>query len=211
MLVAIDGPAGAGKSSVARAAAVALGATYLDTGAMYRCVALARLRDPEVDASALEIGFDGPRVLLDGVDVSAAIRDPAVSEHASVVAADARIRALLLSRQRALIEHGNWVAEGRDIGTVVAPEAELKIFLTADPAERARRRAEQTGRDVDAVLEEQTMRDARDSGREIAPLTAAVDAVCLDTTGLTLEQVVDRIVTLSGAATDKSASAEARA
>jgi cytidylate kinase len=196
MLVAIDGPAGAGKSTVARAVARALGFTYLDTGAMYRCVALARLRDPAIDAAALAIGV-GERVTLGGEDGTEAIRAAEVTAQASVVATDPSVRAAMVERQRALIATGDWVAEGRDIGTVVAPEAELKIFLDADPAERARRRAEQTGRPVDEILAEQEIRDARDRERRTSPLVSAPDALPLDTTGLTLPEVVDRIVTLT--------------
>jgi cytidylate kinase len=196
MLVAIDGPAGAGKSTVARAVAQALGFTYLDTGAMYRCVALARLRDPLADPAALAIDV-GDHVTLDGEDVTEAIRAPEVTEAASRVAADPAVRAALVPRQRALIGAGDWVAEGRDIGTVVAPAAELKIFLDASPQERARRRAEQSGRAVGEVLAEQEDRDARDRGRETSPLAPAPDAIPLDTTGLSLPEVVDRIVTLT--------------
>src|SRR3954467_8555336 len=134
MLVAIDGPAGAGKSTVARAVARALGFTYLDSGALYRAVALSGASDP----SDLDIRFDGDRVLLDGQDVSAAIRTPEISQEASRRAADPTARAALLDKQRALIAGGDWVAEGRDIGTVVAPDAELKVWLTADEDERAR-------------------------------------------------------------------------
>jgi cytidylate kinase len=210
MLVAIDGPAGAGKSTVARAAAAALGATYLDTGAMYRCVALARLRDPQADPAALVIELVGERVLLGGEDVSAAIREPQVTEAASRVAADPAVRAALVARQRALLAAGDWVAEGRDIGTVVAPHAELKIFLTADPRERARRRADQTGRPLDDVLAEQQHRDDRDATREVSPLEAAADAMTLDTTGLTLAEVVDRIVALAAGARRSGAASEAR-
>lgn len=208
MLVAIDGPAGAGKSTVARAAAAALGATYLDTGAMYRCVALARLRDPGADPAALDIGFDGDRVLLGGEDVSTAIREPAVTEAASHVAVDPAVRAAMVERQRALLAAGDWVVEGRDIGTVVAPHAELKVFLTADPRERARRRAEQTGRPVDEILAEQGVRDERDATREASPLTAADDAISLDTTGRTLAEVVDRIVSLVSDAVRTGATVE---
>lgn len=193
MLVAIDGPAGAGKSTVARAVADALGFTYLDTGAMYRCVALARLRDPGADAAALAIEV-GEAVTLDGEDVTAAIRAPEVTDAASRVAADPAVRAAMVARQRTLIGTGDWVAEGRDIGTVVAPDAELKVFLDASPQERARRRALQAGRDEAEVLAEQEERDARDRGRETSPLDCAADAMLLDTTGLTLPEVVDRIV-----------------
>lgn len=195
MIVAIDGPAGAGKSTVARAAADALGFTYLDTGAMYRCAALASLRDPHADVAALQISV-GERVLLGGEDVTDAIREPQVSDAASRVAADPDVRAALVSLQRDLLGTGDWVAEGRDIGTVVAPHAELKLFLTADPQERARRRAAQTGQTLDVVLAEQNERDARDRERDASPLTATADSVFLDTSGETLQEVVDRIVRL---------------
>jgi CMP/dCMP kinase len=189
MLVAIDGPAGAGKSTVARAVAQALGFTYLDSGALYRAVALSGARDP----STLEIRFEGDRVLLDGKDVSDAIRTPQISLEASRRAADPDVRAALLEKQRALIASGDWVAEGRDIGTVVAPDAELKVWLTAEQDERARRR----GVPVAEVRE----RDARDAGREHSPMVAAVDAIDVDTTGLDVDDVVARIVELVGART----------
>jgi cytidylate kinase len=197
MLIAIDGPAGAGKSTVARAVADALGFTYLDTGAMYRCIALAELRgagDPL--ACAIELG---DTVTLDGEDVSAAIRTPQVSERASHVAARPEVRAHLVDLQRSMIAGGDYVAEGRDIGTVVAPDAELKVFLTASPEERARRRAEQLGVDVASVLADQRERDTRDTTREHSPLQPADDAVLVDTTGLSIDEVVARIVGLVGA------------
>ena len=187
MLVAIDGPAGAGKSTVARAVARALGFTYLDSGAMYRAVALAGDRDP----ASLDIGFDGDRVLLDGEDVTDAIRTHEVSRAASERATDPAVRAAMVAKQRALIASGDWVAEGRDIGTVVAPDARVKVWLTADEAERARRR----GQPVDEVRE----RDTRDAGRDISPMLPAADAVEVDTTGLTIDEVVDRIVALVSA------------
>jgi cytidylate kinase len=198
MVIAIDGPAGAGKSTVARAVAERLGYTYLDTGAMYRCVALAvteRGGEPAVVAEAAEIELD-ERVRLDGRDVTEAIRTPAVSEASSRVSADIGVRMALVRKQQALLQQGDWVAEGRDIGTVVAPDAEVKVFLTASPEERARRRAEQEGRIVDDVLAEQRERDARDEGRAHSPLKAADDAVDLDTTGLDIDEVVARIVAL---------------
>jgi cytidylate kinase len=196
MLIAIDGPAGAGKSTVARAVAAALGFTYLDSGAMYRCIALAQLRGAP-DPLACAIGLDGDAVTLDGADVSAAIRTPEVSALASEVAARPAVREALVERQRDLIAGGDYVAEGRDIGTVVAPDAELKVFLTASPAERARRRAVQLGADAGTVLREQTLRDERDATREHSPLAAAADSIEVDTTGLEVEQVVARIVDLA--------------
>ncbi len=151
MLIAIDGPAGAGKSTVARAVADALGFTYLDSGAMYRCVALAQLRGaPDPLACAIDLA-DG-HVMLDGEDVTAAIRTPEVSELASQLAARPEVRGHLVALQRAMIREGDYVAEGRDIGTVVAPDAELKVFLTASPEERARRRAALSGRQRDGAV-----------------------------------------------------------
>jgi cytidylate kinase len=197
MLIAIDGPAGAGKSTVARAVAEALGFTYLDTGAMYRAVALADLRGAP-DPTACAIGFDGG-VTLDGEDVSGLIRTPRVSARASELAARPEVRAALVELQRELIAAGDYVAEGRDIGTVVAPDAELKVFLTASPQERARRRAAETGGDPAAVLAEQTRRDERDSTREHSPLAVAGDAIEVDTTGLEIDEVVSRIVALATA------------
>jgi len=200
MIVAIDGPAGAGKSTVARALAAALGFGYLDSGALYRCVALASLRAPEISpaehAASLDVSL-GERVLLDGRDVTQAIRSPAVSARASVVAADQAVRLALLARQRELLANGDWVAEGRDIGTVVAPDAELKIYLTASPEERARRRAAELHGDAHLVLAEQTLRDARDRNREHSPLRAAADAVEVDTTGKSVDEVVEAIATIA--------------
>jgi cytidylate kinase len=198
MIVAIDGPAGAGKSSVARAVARDLGFTYLDSGAMYRSVALAALErglEPAVVAPELRIEL-GDRVLLDGHDVTSQIREPSIAEHASRAAADPAVRAAMVKEQRRLLSSGDWVAEGRDIGTVVAPGAELKVFLTASPEERARRRAAELGGDLATVLAEQVIRDHRDSGREHSPLVAAPDAVLIDTTGLSLPDVVERITGL---------------
>ena len=206
MVIAIDGPAGAGKSAVARAVAAELGFTYLDSGAMYRSVALAALeRRLDLDdaealgalARELQIEFDGRRVLLDGADVSDAVRAPAVTAAASRASVHPEVREAMVSRQRDLIAAGNYVAEGRDIGTVVSPEAPLKVFLTASDAERARRRAAETGEDFESVLDAQHRRDQRDTEREHGALRAADDAVELDTTGLGLEKVVGRVVALA--------------
>jgi len=189
MIVAIDGPAGAGKSTVARAVARALGFTYLDTGAMYRAAALAGADD--VGALRIEVGDD--RVLLDGEDVTEAIRTAEVSEAASQVATRPEVRAALVAKQRQLIAEGDWVADGRDIATVVAPDAELKVFLTASPEERARRRAEELGLPVEQVLAEQRERDERDSGYGRTIDAPAPGAVKIDTTGLSVDEVVARI------------------
>jgi cytidylate kinase len=202
MVIAIDGPAGAGKSSVARAAAERLGFTYLDSGAMYRAVAFRAKTDgadPAEVARAVRLEL-GDRVLLDGDDVTERIREPWVSEASSRVSADPGVREALVAQQRRILGAGDWVAEGRDIGTVVMPDAEVKVFLTASPEERARRRAAQLGTDAAVVLKEQTMRDERDRSREHSPLAPAADAVPVDTTGLSLEEVVDQIVTLAGEA-----------
>jgi len=208
LLVAIDGPAGAGKSTVARAVARELGFTYLDSGAMYRAVALLWLREPDrapgVLARAHEISMRPPvppnrgnSVLVDKEDVTRLIRTPEVSDAASRVAADPAVREVLVEKQRRLLSEGDWVAEGRDIGTVVAPDADLKVFLTADPAERARRRAAELGADPATVLAEQSLRDERDSTRSHSPLQAAPCARTLDTTGMDVEQVVARIAALA--------------
>lgn len=198
MVIAIDGPAGAGKSTVARAVAERLGYTYLDTGAMYRCVALAvaeRGGEPAAVAEAAQIEL-GERVLLDGRDVTEAIRTPAVSEASSQVSADIGVRMALVRKQQALLQAGDWVAEGRDIGTVVCPQAQVKVFLTASAEVRAQRRAEELGTDVDTVLAQQVQRDERDERREHSPLVAANDAVPVDTTELDLDGVVEMIFTL---------------
>jgi cytidylate kinase len=199
MVIAIDGPAGAGKSTVARAVAERLGFTYLDTGAMYRAVALASAGREE-QAAEIAGRADirvGDRVLLDGRDVTDAIRTPETSAGASRVAADPGVRAALVRMQQEIVEEGDWVAEGRDIALVVAPDAAVKVFLTADPDERARRRAQQRGGDAEQVLREQAERDERDASAERSVLEPAVDAVPVDTTGLSLDEVVAQIETLA--------------
>ncbi len=210
MLVAIDGPAGAGKSTVARELARELSFTYLDSGAVYRCVALRSLEEPGREPAALAraarielsggAGGEELRVLLDGRDVTAAIRAPEVSRAASIVAADPAVREALVAKQRALIAAGDWVAEGRDIGTVVAPDAAVKVFLTAAPGERARRRAAELGAAPDMVLAEQTLRDERDSTRAHSPLRPAPGAVEIDTTGQDVAHLVAAIAALVRAA-----------
>jgi CMP/dCMP kinase len=199
MVVAIDGPAGAGKSTVARAVADRLGFTYLDTGAMYRAVGLAareRGRPPGEVAGDLRLEL-GDRVRLDGRDVTEAIRSAQAGEDASRAAADPAVRAALVAKQRDLLAQGDWVAEGRDVGTVVAPDAEVKVFLTASPEERARRRAADLGADPADVAADLRERDERDTGHGRATLAAARDAVEIDTTGRTLDEVVERVAALA--------------
>jgi cytidylate kinase len=206
MVIAIDGPAGAGKSTVARGVAKALGFTYLDSGAMYRCVALAAL-DRGVDladgerlgemAWDLDIGFDGDSIRLDGQAVGGRIRSPEVTIAASKVSVHPQVRQAMVKRQRELIAAGNYVAEGRDIGTVVSPDSPLKVFLTASEDERARRRAAETGASVDEVREAMEERDRRDRSRQHGALRAAADSISVDTTDLSPDQVVERIAELA--------------
>jgi cytidylate kinase len=211
VLVAIDGPAGSGKSSVARAVAGELGVVNLNTGAAYRAVALVALRegvDLEDGASLAEIsrrvGLDGGGARVDGAPVpEEELRTPEVSAAASSVSARPEVRTVLLDVQREAArkarEQGGAVVEGRDIGTVVLPDVELKIFLSAAPEERARRRAHQTGREaeLDRIREAMKKRDRQDSERTTSPLKAAPDAVVLDTTALSLEEVVSRVLDLA--------------
>jgi cytidylate kinase len=211
MLVAIDGPAGSGKSSVARAVAERLGLVNLNTGATYRAVALVTLReDIDLDdGTALGAIGAGVELAPDGVFYGGetipedALRAPEVSAAASKVSAHTELRKVLVEKQRAAARKaqtsGGAVVEGRDIGTVVLPDADLKVFLSASPEERARRRALQTGREgeLESVREALQTRDKRDSEREASPLKPAPDAVVLDTTGLSLEAVVSRVVELA--------------
>ena len=202
MVIAIDGPAGAGKSTVARALAAALGFGYLDSGAMYRAVGLAVREagrgDPGQIARDAEIDLTNGKVLLDGADVTTDIRTPRVSEAASKVATLKAVREALVEKQRVLLHDGrDWVAEGRDIGTVVAPDAELKVFLTASPEMRARRRADELQTDYETVLKDQLLRDQQDEQREHSPLRPATDSVTVDTSDLTIDQVVERIADLA--------------
>jgi cytidylate kinase len=206
MVIAIDGPAGAGKSTVARGVARALGFTYLDSGAMYRCVALAALErriDPADGerlgelAWGLDIGFDGDTVLLDGKPAEGRIRSPEVTVASSKVSVHPQVRQAMVKRQRELIAAGSYVAEGRDIGTVVSPDAPLKVFLTASEEERARRRAGETGEPVETVKRAMEDRDQRDVSRRHGALRAAEDSVELDTTDVSVDQVVERVVELA--------------
>lgn len=216
--VAIDGPAGAGKSSVARAVAEALGFRYLDTGAMYRAVALAVLEsgvdvhDEKAVRSLvrrLDIDLDGQMVRVDGRDVTARLRDRDVTENAARIARHAAVRDALVARQRTMAASGDVVMEGRDIGTEVLPGADVKIFLTASLGERARRRAEQLGlpddgatlSEIEADIER---RDHSDRNRDISPLIEADDATVVDTTGMPLEEVVQHIADIVRAATGES-------
>jgi CMP/dCMP kinase len=189
MRIAIDGPAGAGKSTVARAVADALGYTYLDSGAMYRAAAYKGNEHTNVE-------FRDGRVLADGEDVTEAIRRPEVTEMASELAGDPERRKVILARQRELVADGDWVIEGRDAASAIAPGAELKVFLTASPEERAKRRAAQLGGDWREILEAQNVRDAKDNTLGRSVLEPADGAVVIDTTGLTQDEVVDRIVAL---------------
>jgi cytidylate kinase len=207
MIVTIDGPSGVGKSTVTQALAARLGFEYLDTGAMYRAVGLAALRrgialdDHAAVAAALpglRVAVSPGRVLLDGEDVSAAIRTPAVSQAASRVAVIGAVRRFLADVQRAAAAGRAVVCEGRDQGTFVFPDAAFIFFLPADPRVRAARRAAELAERgepaaVDAVLADQEARDRRDAERDLAPMRPAPDAVVLDTTHLSLEQVADEL------------------
>ncbi len=209
MQIAIDGPAGAGKSTIAKAAAKELGFLYIDTGAMYRAIGLkARSMKLEEDVDIAEMTKetdieitllpDGQHIILDGADVTDKIRTPEVSMAASRVSAIGEVRKTLVGLQRRIAGKNNVIMDGRDIGTVVLPEAEVKLFLTASAEDRARRRYEemlQKGEkaDYESVLEDMKKRDYNDSHRAVSPLKAAEDAYMMDTTGNTLEQSVKMI------------------
>ena len=213
-VIAIDGPAGSGKSSVAQALAARLRLEYLDTGAMYRAVAFAVLRaggDPSDDgltasvARTVDVRMEGERVLVDGVDATVEIRGPSVDRAVSVVAANAEVRAEMVARQRDWARRrGGGVVEGRDIGTVVFPAADLKVYLVADPEVRALRRARQSGAlddtadagAVESVAAELVRRDTIDSSRLAGPLSVASDAVVIDTTDKTFEETIEQILGL---------------
>ncbi|MCG3121107.1 MAG: Cytidylate kinase [bacterium] len=212
MIIAIDGPAGSGKSTTARLVAKRLGYTYLDTGAFYRALTLKVLESsvsledgPMVvklaEASQIELQpqEDKNRVWLDGRDVTQLIREPAVTNSIAPISENPKVRAIMVEKQRALGRNGGIVMEGRDIGTVVFPDADLKIFMQASLDERARRRQEELAamgikRELGMLKEEIARRDQKDSTRKVAPLVRAADAVLLDTTQMTIEQQVDFIV-----------------
>jgi len=205
IVIAIDGPAGAGKSTIARRLAARLGFTYIDSGAMYRAVALWALReklDPadrhrmEQLAAAAAIALEQERVVLNGDDVTEAIRAPEVSKAASVVATIPGVRSALVEKQRAIGARNNVVMEGRDIGSVVFPQADVKIFLDAQSEERARRRAAEVNGDHAAVARQIRERDERDRARADSPLMQAPDAVYLDSTELSIKEVEEAILKL---------------
>lgn len=207
LIVTIDGPAGTGKSTVSRRVAVALGLPHLDTGAFYRAAALVALRagtdldDESAVVTSLGSAFfdqENGTMLIDGEDVSAEIRDPLVANASSIVATHPRVRSALVDHQRCWVElHGDaGVVEGRDIGSVVFPDAGVKVFLEADPSVRAARRARETGQSFDQVLAEQGSRDSQDSTRAASPLVVPRDAFVIDTSNLEVSEVVDRIVEL---------------
>jgi len=214
MVIAIDGPAASGKGTIAEAVARVLGFHYLDSGALYRLVALKALRSgtafedgPALArlAQALDVRFGDGALLLDGVDATAGIREEAVSAGASQVAVHGAVRQALIDRQRAFRRPPGLVADGRDMGTVVFPDARIKAFVTATAEERARRRHKQLiakgiSITMDSLLRDIRERDARDAGRAVAPLAPASDAVLLDTTNLTIDEAVDRVLALYRAA-----------
>jgi CMP/dCMP kinase len=210
IVVAIDGPSGSGKSSTSRGVATRLGLRYLDTGAMYRgmtwwmlregvdvhdrAAVAARTGEPEILSGT---DANGPSIVVEGVDVGLAIRSAEVNAAVSPVSAVPEVRERLVELQRRTIDDGGIVVEGRDIGAVVAPFAQVKVYLTADPAARAQRRsAEEGGTDVDTTQQSLLARDAIDSSRAASPLTMAEGAVHIDTTGYTLDEVIDQVVAL---------------
>jgi cytidylate kinase len=223
IIVAIDGPAGAGKSSIAKRVAAKLGFLYINTGAMYRAVALWALRlgtelsdmhrlEQLAREAKIELAAGTDRIFLNGEDVTEAVREPAVSEAASKVSAVPSVRRALRTLQRSMAESGSVVMEGRDVGSVIFPEAQVKIFLDADPESRAQRRAlelQESGKqaDVSNVATEMRLRDERDRTRTEAPLVQAPDAQLIDTTGLSLDEVEEAVLKLVRAKTSNGKAA----
>lgn len=208
LVVTVDGPAGTGKSTVSRAVATLLGVPHLDTGAFYRAAALAAIRagvdpkdEPGVVEALTDAHFDQAEgvMLLDGVNVSREIRSPEVTETSSVISAHPGVRVLMVQEQRDWVErHDNLaVVEGRDIGSVVFPDATLKVYLDARPEVRARRRARQTGDDYTTILAEIQERDLRDTTRNASPLTVPEGAVVVDTSDMSFDEVVDEVVAMA--------------
>jgi cytidylate kinase len=206
LVIAIDGPAGAGKSTVGRALAERLQLAYLDTGAMYRAMTFAALQRgvPEGDlaevaamAPTVSIEIDDHKVMVDGVDATKAIRGREVTEAVSQIAANPHVRSVLVQRQREWVaERGGGVVEGRDIGSVVFPDAKLKLFVTASPRVRAERRVGEMGGRIEDIEAAIIARDRKDSTRAHSPLTETDDAIVVDTTGMTIDQVVEHILSL---------------
>ncbi len=204
VVIAIDGPAGAGKSTVGRALAARLGLEYLDTGAMYRAMTLAALRRGVAEGDLAGIAAMAPtvlieiadgRVVVDGEEATAEIRSREVTEAVSQVSANPAVREVLVGQQRSWVaDRGGGVVEGRDIGSVVFPDARLKLYVTASPRVRAERRVREMGGDVDEVEASIVKRDRYDSSRAHSPLTEAQDAIVVDTTGMTIDEVVDHIM-----------------
>ncbi|HEX2259325.1 MAG TPA: (d)CMP kinase [Actinomycetota bacterium] len=209
MIIAVDGPAGSGKSTVARALATALSLRHIDTGAMYRALALKALRrglDLEDEGAVVgllpdtSIELASDRVLLDGEEVTGEIRDRKVTSAASVIAEHPGVRRWMVTNQRRIVkeEPSGAVVEGRDIGTVVLPNADLKVFLTAAHEERVRRRAVETGTTEQEIVEDLISRDDRDTRRSLSPLRAAEDAITLDSTSLSVQQVLQQVLQIIG-------------
>jgi cytidylate kinase len=213
LIIAIDGPSGAGKGTVARAAAARLGYRHVDTGAMYRAIAWKALRegiDLGSEAAIAALGerasfdLEDGRIAIDGHDVRSAIRTPEIDRAATTVARHPAVRAILVARQRELGQRGGVVMEGRDIGTVVFPDADVKVYLDASPEERARRRAadpahtSSQSKQISEVATALAERDRNDSTRAVSPLAIASDATLIDTTGVSVDEVIERVLKLVG-------------